>query len=290
MPHGDWQPTQLLRFVEARSTGASVVRVKTDRGDAFLKALGNASGPHALAREWVGTQLADLYGLPTFHFALYTIKIDDIPLLLANGRYAESGPAFLAKYEVGQVWGPGSKSGNEQGRTGVDDTLKELVNPEMIPRLAVFDTWVRNRDRHPPVGSARKPNWDNVYLSAEGVPGGKFRLIAMDHSHVFSDSQDLSPQLANIDAWKDDAIYGVFPEFRPFIEGNSAQVRQCLDSLRALPHADIRRIVYSIPSEWQVDRATQAALLHFLCNRARYVSDTRFAGFCPQSELLLNNP
>jgi hypothetical protein len=65
-----WQPNRILRVIEAFPAGSSVVRVETDAGEGFLKALGNAAGPHSLACEYVGTRLAVLIGLPTFTFAL----------------------------------------------------------------------------------------------------------------------------------------------------------------------------------------------------------------------------
>src|SRR5213592_5223327 len=60
MSSGDvaWQPSRIVRLVEALPTGSSVVRVETDLGEGFLKALSNKAEPHNLACELVGTYLA----------------------------------------------------------------------------------------------------------------------------------------------------------------------------------------------------------------------------------------
>jgi len=69
-----WTPSRILRVVEAFPTGTSVVRVETDQGEGFLKALGNAAGPHSLACELVGTRLAHRLGLRTLSFAVISDK------------------------------------------------------------------------------------------------------------------------------------------------------------------------------------------------------------------------
>jgi hypothetical protein len=53
-----WQPTTVRRFIKALETATGTVIVETDQGEGYLKPLGNPEGPHVLACEWVGTQLA----------------------------------------------------------------------------------------------------------------------------------------------------------------------------------------------------------------------------------------
>jgi hypothetical protein len=65
-----WQPRIIRRFIKNFATATEVVLVETDQGRGYLKALGNKSGPHALACEWVGTNLAKLLGLQTFDFSI----------------------------------------------------------------------------------------------------------------------------------------------------------------------------------------------------------------------------
>src|SRR5690348_15452179 len=60
-----WAPTMVRRVVRVSRTSTQVVVVETDAGRAYLKALGNTAGEHALAREWIGTELAAAMGLRT---------------------------------------------------------------------------------------------------------------------------------------------------------------------------------------------------------------------------------
>jgi hypothetical protein len=53
-----WRPTTFLRFEIALDTSMGTARLVTDAGPAYIKALGNRQGPHPLACEWVGTQVA----------------------------------------------------------------------------------------------------------------------------------------------------------------------------------------------------------------------------------------
>jgi hypothetical protein len=52
-----WQPTTFRRYIRAVGGSTAPVRIATDAGDAFIKAINNPVGPHALAREWVATNL-----------------------------------------------------------------------------------------------------------------------------------------------------------------------------------------------------------------------------------------
>lgn len=77
--------------------------IMTDAGRSYIKAMGNPEGPHALACEYVGTQLARWFGLRTFDFALMNLEeIDEIPL--DKGRLAMPGPAFVSRAEQGATW------------------------------------------------------------------------------------------------------------------------------------------------------------------------------------------
>ena len=67
-------PTEVTRFIKGLDTAAGTLLVETDAGMAYLKAIGNPAGPHALACELVATRLAGSIGLPTFDYALVEIS------------------------------------------------------------------------------------------------------------------------------------------------------------------------------------------------------------------------
>lgn len=255
----DWHPTEMLTVADPVRTSTSPAEVDTDAGHAFIKTLGNPQGPHVLATDWVGTHLAKWFGLKTFDIAILELTEDD-RFPLAHGHSTEPGPAFAARYEPGGSWNKTSRE------------LDELVNPEDITRLVVFDTWTLNCDRHDNGPTARGPNYDNVYLSTEGVEPGKRRLIAMDQGLCFIRSgEDLTLNLSRIDKVQDDHVYGVFPEFRDRLD--VAMMRRCAARLRDMEPAISDAMIVTVPQEWEVSPETRSAWSELICRRAGYVAD-----------------
>ena len=241
------------------ATSTGVAQIITDAGPAYLKALGNPEGPYALASEWIGTQLARLFGLQTFDTALLVIDADTDEIPLPKGGYVQTGSAFCTRAEKGRPW------------DGTAQDLDRLDNLRDITRLVVFDTWVRNRDRHHPDYQVRKPNWDNVFFSEEGASPEQYRLVAMDHTHCFASGSHFNRRLADIGNIRDEAIYGLFPEFGRFLRRDIIQASTA--DLKALSFESVRQIAASIPREWDVDTPTRDALMELICRRARYVAE-----------------
>lgn len=158
----------------------------------------------------------------------------------------------------------------------------------MIPKLVVFDTWTLNCDRYPPDLTKRKPNYDNVFLSAERAPSGKFEIVAMDHTHCFTCGRSLNERIATIGRIKDERVYGLFPEFIPQVRAGRDTVMRGAELLRRLNSADCDVIVDSIPTEWEVSAGVRKALARLVYERARFVADNiidRLAPSCwPQQD------
>ncbi|WP_165072764.1 HipA family kinase [Paludisphaera rhizosphaerae] len=257
-PAGIWRPTEIRYFIESWDTGTEVALVATDAGNGYIKALGNRGGEHCLACEWVGTNLARWFGLPTFDFTLIEVTdVDEIPF--KSGAAAQPGPAFITRAESGEPW------------SGKAVQLGKVVNPRDVSRLIVFDTWVLNCDRYAP-NKRRKPNYNNVFLSAE-APEGRLVLKAMDHTHVFTCGRDITPRVADIDHVKDEDCYGCFPEFRKLIQLEA--FREALDDLASLDRLVVEEVVRSIPAEWGVSEKARQALVKLIEERARYLSSNR---------------
>ena len=263
---GQWRPTFIRKQELALKTGTMALRVQTDQGSAFLKAMGNPEGPHVLVCDLVGTRLADWFGLSTFDFGTIPVKAEYGLTFLEDGE-VEPGPAFVTKYDPGDVWG------------GEERQLKQLSNPEDISRLVVFDTWTLNCDRHSPDG--KRINRNNVYLS-EDAPPGNLLLRAMDHSHCFTCGKPLSPKIGNIDRVKDEGIYGLFPEFLPWLDCQI--VAQAVEKLRSFTKHDAQVMTQTIPGEWDVDSTTREALVQFLTSRAAFLSASIMDKLCPANE------
>lgn len=265
-----WKPQTIVRFIDNFPTGAATILVKTDQGEGYLKAMGNPGGEHCLACEYVGTQLAQWFELPTFDFTLIQVTdVDKLPF--SKGGSAKPGPAFISRKERGGAWG------------GADRELKRLVNPDDLTRLVIFDTWTLNWDRYS-VKDKGKPriNRDNVFLSEE-APKGQLLLKAIDHTHVFTRGGELTSKLAHVDRVKDNQLYGLFPGFRPFLSEKAAM--RGIERLKEFTRAKAEKIVHSIPKEWDVSESAKKAVVDLLVSRARYLAEGIMTMLWPQGEL-----
>jgi hypothetical protein len=254
-----WNPGEFTRFGRSLGTSTLAAEVVMEEGMAYLKAPNNPEGPHALAREFVGTCLAREFDLPTLNYGLAQIDatVDEIPL--SNGTLAASGTAWVTQSEPGNVWG------------GTKAELEQLDNPQDIPRLVLFDTWVRNRDRHAPPELDRKPNYGNVFFSSRDCERDHYRLLAMDHTHVFSTESALTRRISQIGEVRDTKIYGRFPQFVPYL--NAGVLERAAEDLQRLDANLIARVIHAIPADWDLDTETREALRDFLVRRALFVAE-----------------
>jgi hypothetical protein len=254
-----WPPTTFVRFVRTIASSSRTTLVQTDGGPTYLKAINNPEGPHVLACDLFGTHLARRFGLRTFDVGtLILTDLDEIPL---NGTVAAPGPSFVSR--------------GEQGITmGGHEALAEVDNLDSLLWIVAFDTWVRNCDRHGPgLGPAGGPriNLDNLFLSTEAAPDGKFILKAIDHGHILTCGRPLSPRLADIDNVQDDRIYGLFPFFHGHLTLEPMEaVLEFFQDVRSHLWEDLLTL---IPPEWQVSNEAKRAIDQFLLNRARYLAN-----------------
>lgn len=267
--HHNWRPTKIRSLVQALPSGSEALQVETDAGPAFAKLPGGREGPHILACELVGTRLAALLGLPVLDWVL--MDYPGVPQFrLKSGNLAQAGTAWLTRKVNGFGW----------GRDGGD--LKYIANRADIAKLVLLDQWTRNCDRYRPKPRLRV-NENNVFLNREGAPEGRFILMAMDHTHIFTCGSPLGRDLARIDCVRDETAFGLFPEFVPAIQ--RADALAAAGALAAIPNDAIREIVTAIPPDWEVDRPIQAAMEDFLCQRRDWLAKIFVARLFPQGEL-----
>lgn len=259
----EWRPTRLGRVIKSFDTSMGTTKVKTDATFGYMKAMGNRQGPHALASELVASSLAQWFGLTVPDFALMDLPAGAC-FELPRGVRTEAGPAFVSRHVNGRTWG------------GSEAELRGLENPMDITRLVVFDTWVRNCDRHPPDLTTRRPNYANVYL-ADTDRQGRSRLVAIDHTHCFDCGRDLTARLAEIDQVRDERTYGLFPAFEPFID--IGELHWCMSLLRSLTQEQVNGIVSRIPTEWQVESRAATAIVDMVLGRAAFVADRISSGW-----------
>jgi hypothetical protein len=263
-----FRPTSINRFIKNLPTGASVVVVQTDSGPAYLKGLGNESGPHALACELVGSLAAHWLGLPTLDFAIVQVTdLDELPLF--KGGQVEPGPAFVSAQVQGYAWG------------GDDASLSRVVNQPDLTRLMILDTWILNCDRYSVTNGKIRQNRDNVFFMKEDASTHQ-RLIAIDHTHAFTCGADLSAKINTLDRIQDPQRYGVFPQFAPLWD--LAAASDALTRLAGMTIGTARGFIGQIPIEWEVAELVRERWADFLTRRAHWLSAQGAADW------LSNNP
>ena len=264
-----WQPQSIRRVVGLKQTGTEVVEVMTNDGPGFVKFLGNPEGPHVLAAEFVGTRLAGAMGLPILDWHVF--QYDGIPeIRLPSGNLAQAGSAWSTRKVEGFVW------------SGHPDDLNAISNPNDIAKLVLFDQWVLNCDRYRPVPKLRQ-NLHNVFFSREDSEAGKFRLLAMDHTHIFTCGGELRPDMARLDKVRDPLAYGLFPGFLKVLRREDAVA--AVAGMAAVDEAVIRTIVTEIPSDWEVSREVRGAMIDFLLQRRNWLAAGFVTSIFPQDEL-----
>lgn len=252
-----WHPTSITRAVSQYETATRTVRVDTDQGEGFLKALGNPEGPHALACELVGSLTADWLGLRTFDFAIVEVLGPD-EVVISGRCAADVGPAFITRAEdTGFTWG------------GDGHSLSGLANPEDISGLVVLDTWLRNCDRYSPDG--RRINLGNVFLLQKTIPVRRLELVAMDFTHSFTCGHPLDRRIGHLEKIRDEAIFGLFPEFRALLSRD--QVSTLASRLATFSLTLARSFISQVPVEWSVDGMTRGSWAKNLVDRAHFLAD-----------------
>ena len=251
-----WNPTYIKRVLKKDiDSSMKPVLVLTDRGRGYFKALGNPEGPHYLAREFVGTALADLFGISTFEYGI--IHFTGNPeIQLSGGGVAQCGPGFITKEEQGEGWNGSTKC------------LQRITNMEDMTRLVCMDTWVRNPDRYwMRQNGIPHVRIDNVFLS--GHSKGDLTLKGFDFSHA------LFCKIETTSKAYEETVYGLFPQFKNFLNKETAV--QMSNKLKTIKEKHVRPIIDQIPDEWDIDSATRDVWVNFLVSRASFLSENFLA-------------
>ncbi|MCW3114209.1 MAG: hypothetical protein JWR18_2605 [Segetibacter sp.] len=236
----------------------SVYYVKYRSGKSFDK-----DEINCLVFEMVCTALLQRLQVPTPALALVTI---------ADGSYAKGQLKANKRYTKPEVIALGSK---EIARA---DLIKEIemvkkrtefnrfLNPEDLIRIAIFDLWVDNYDRH----------CDNYNLLT-AMNEGRLQYIAIDHAfafgglkgmNIFNEKTDVNPRRKLIQSqyFKSVVKFIAQKEQLQIIKG-------FISLLKQLPINDLIDEVFSqIPEQWQISTLLRARIIGFLQSEHRLVS------------------
>ena len=254
-----WQPLKVLRRIPTViPSSTSPYHIVTDAGNAFLKMPNNPQGPAAIVSEFIGTQLAAWFGLSTFEYCM--MQVCEADLNVDRQDQTDLVMAFVTHEDDGDT------------RKGSAKELQLVENVADFSRLVVFDTWVGNWDRHSiriRAGEVREHRNDgNVFLSNDAAPG-KLKLKGYDHTHCHFAVIASNPDVNLEGKITDDAIYGRFPEFLPFLKRSDIQAS--LVRLAQMDTSTAQQIVQTVPSEWMDNAGIQGKLVEFIKSRSEFL-------------------
>lgn len=76
--------------------------------------------------------------------------------------------------------------------------------------------------------------------------------------------------ISSEDKIQDPEVYGLFPEFKEFIEDKF--ITKAAEDLLQINNAVVNRILNTVPNEWKLDQPTVLALKKFIVERAQFVA------------------
>lgn len=267
-----WPPTKILEYEDTIGTNMGPAVVWTDAGRAYVKPMAADINPHQLAMELLCTRLAAWFGLPVLDACVLVLARADTferrPLNRERPERAPAiaGPSFVTRAVPAVHW------------DRREATLRNLVNPHSIAELVAFDTWTRNDDRYPPINASGEvssswgPNAGNVLLVRDPPGARSLRLIAMDFDRALIGGGRIPAAGFGIDQHQDEFVYGLYPEFRPFI--TRELVQSASRRLKEVDRRVLNSVTREIPDEWEVDARARKAIAEHLYRRARHVADT----------------
>ena len=254
------QPTVILSEIDTFQTSTCPALVNTDCGQGFIKGVNNPHGSQALICELLAAELGTWFGLKIPHFAIIDRCDIDIRMVRSD------------KVDVGKIEAPVFYSHGVDGtpRDGSHTFLSRLENTNDVARLVVFDTWIRNIDRHDNRYGEPVSNSDNL-LYVRGKRRNKYNLVPIDHTMCFFDEPfDDVGDLKNYT--EDGCVYGYFPEFSDYI--NPEAVALATSDLTRLRSDFVLQCINNMPLAWKISIATKSKLHELICNRAKFVVST----------------
>lgn len=115
----------------------------------IVEVLDNPEGPHALARELIGTRIAKWLGLPVLDLVVFE---DKNALRFPGSGWSAERPSLASQAAEGSSWAD-------------TEDLSQIENLDALAGLIVLDTWLRNHDRYYDNGSGiPRRNERNVFL------------------------------------------------------------------------------------------------------------------------------
>jgi len=244
-----------LKFI---CSDGSVYYVKYRSGKSFDK-----KEIHCLVFEMICTRLLQRLHIPVPEHALVSISKDSYASgqIKVNKRYIKPGVIGWGSKEIEQT-----DLIKEIEQIQKRKEFNKLLNPDDLIRIAIFDLWVDNADRH-------SGNY-NLLVKMED---GKLKIITIDHAftfgglkgmNIFNNTTQPSPHRKLIES----------QYFRSVVKHFSKNERLEISNgfLSLIPELDIENLVNEvfaqIPTEWDADPGLKKRIIDFLKSEQRLIA------------------
>lgn len=226
---------------------------------------------NCLVFEMICTRILQRLHIPVPDHALVTIAENSYApgQLITNKKYIKPGIIAWGSMEITQT---DLVKEIEQVRSKKEFT--KLQNPDDLIRIAIFDLWVDNTDRH-------SGNY-NLLLKMEG---GKLNIITIDHAFTFGGLKGMN--LFNATTLPDPYKKLVESQyFRSVMKHLARKKRLEIASqfLSLLPELDIENLIdevfTEIPDQWGINPTLKKRVIDFLQSKQRF---TTLQQICKQS-------
>lgn len=218
---------------------------------------------HCLVFEMICTRLLQRFHIPVPDQALVRIAEDSyVPgQVIANKRYIKHG-----------IIGWGSKEIERADLVKEIELLQKrkefnkLLNAEDLIRIAIFDMWVDNVDRH-----------SGNYNLLTKIEDGKLKIITIDHAFAFGGLRGMKI----FHAATQPVSYRKLIEsqyFRSVVKHFTKKERLEITSqfLSLISELDVTNIVHEvftqIPTDWGTDPALKKRIIDFLQSKQRLIA------------------
>lgn len=221
-----------------------------------LKAINNKHDKHSLIKEFLCTQLLQLWGITACQAAILTIH-EDIKKYL-NSFQQEQNSHFGSLFIEDAV--------DAQGL--ISNSCSKITNLEDLVLIGLFDIWVENDDR--------KPENHNLILA----PSDSYlNIIPIDHAYTFASLDFLSINSEHLSFSYNDSIL-LSPMGQKAVKNwrNKSSLKNQFYSAIDRCHSNFSAICSSLPADYCLNEDEQASLYKFLFDIGR--NEKVFGEFC----------
>jgi hypothetical protein len=126
-------------------------------------------------------------------------------------------------------------------------------------------------------------NLDNVFLIQRAAGEREVQLKAIDFTHAFTCGREINRRLGFIEKIRDEKIYGLFPQFKSFL--NREQVRQVSTRLSQFSRTVAEEVIGAIPKHWEIDTENRSVWAKMITERSHFISEHIESILWPQMEM-----